>query len=525
MNLICKAILAIAAATLPATALAAGFEPIPRSYYPEGYDLVDSLLISDKVLGTAPKAGEVYYSKDVTLDPIRTSRGSYLFQPRMYYIISSLPGNAGRYYGFYSAGHNNLGEVLSGNAAAGTTSDYSLVYGTVIRPDGTREDVVIRPESEWKKLDVGKPAGTFYIHDYSSQIQMLELTFNAGGTGKATFYMPRSTHQAPQEISGMSTQRNANGTVKKRHRSFSGGYYFYLDGKATVNMKWSIADGKLTITPVGTPVTGVTGGIDEDKTWARQEITESDKRIENGKHRADFPTNEYVKKAKNRKLEALKEYMADMGGISFNVRHVTKNEILMGNKSENFPGTYYFMADRNKNGDGFVTYALDNLKNAFSQFSKSREFGADRLYQVFVNNAQVGIGMAPAPLGDALTYQVTDINPFDRTGTIHFIVPGKVYKANLGFDNRWHVDNALLQSSLEENTDIADAAKTIAANHDRIMGYKSDKRRAKIVKNYEKTVKNADIGTSFSTLEDYQYIQGRQKVRLEYQERILKELE
>lgn len=525
MNKLLKTISAFAIALLPATAMAQTFSTVDARFYPKGEDLVDSLLISDKVLGTAPKAGKVYYCKNVTLDAVRTMRGSYIFHPNMYYIISELPGNAGRYYGFYTSGHNNLQEVLSSNSTSTAAKEYDLVYGTVVRPDGTREEIAVRPESEWKKLETGKPTGTFYIDQPDSRFKTLELTFYAGGTGKATYYMPRTMHQAPQEIAGMSTQRYASGRVKKHHRTFSGGYWFYMDGKATVNIKWSLADGLLTITPVGKFVTNVTGGIDQDRTWANQHITESDKRIENGKHRADFPTNEYVKEAKSSKLETLNDYTANMGEMKYNVRHVTKNEIMMANKSNNYPGTYYFFAKRSKDDADFVGYGLENLHRVYSKFKDVREFGVDRLYQLFVNNAKVGLGMAPAPLSQAVYYQVVDINPADRTATVKFIVPNKEYKAKLKFDNRWHLDNAALQSSLEECTDIPDLAKTIAANHARIMEYKKDKRRAKIVKKYEKFVKDGGVDTSYDSIEEYTSLMERLKYRIEYQKGILKDLE
>lgn len=498
------------------------FEPLDRKYFPDKYDLVDTLLLNGNKIGTLPQAGDLHYIIDFNepaYDAYDYSRSHFSY-PATSYVVTKLPGDAGDFYGFYTTGFEKSEEVYTGKSKTG-----SIIYGTVVRPDGSRETLILRPEAAWKKLAVSKPTGTFYIHDYNNDFKTVELVFNAGGTGRIIYHMPRSYHQAPQEIGGMSTQRHANGRIKKRHRSFTGGYRFYMDGTITTPMKWKYADGELSVTPTGKATTAVSGGIDYERTWAGRTVTESDKRIENGKFRADFPTNEYVVEAKKAEKVAADEYATSLSPMEFPVVHMTQKEILIGLNSKSVPGKYYYVMDRKKESDPMMTYGLEALGTLFDTYSKAKRPAVSRLYDIFVKNGKIGISMAQAPLSSALTYKVYDINPIDRTARISFIVPSHVYDANLSFDSRWHVDNAQLQSSLTEDNTIADNRALIAANNERILEYKKDKRRSKIVKKYEKYVKNMTQPETFYTIEQYEDLCSLQKRLLEIQAETLKALE
>ncbi|GEM_PF-6789742 len=520
------------------------FEPLDRKYYPDKYELVDTILMGNKKLGTYPKAGDVYYIQDLggpsvnagfnggfgAMTVTKTVNGKkweYIpyDYPALCYIASKLPGGAGDFYGFYTTGFEKTDKMLAGEPQKNPYSRPGIIYGTVVRPDGERETYLVRPEAEWKKLAVSKPTGTFYIHDFSEDFKALEITFNAGGTGKIVYHLPRTEHQAPQEIAGMSTQRRSNGTVKKRHRSFTGGYHFYMDGTISTPMKWTYKDGKLDVTPTGKPTTNVSGGIDYEKTWAKHSVTASDKAIENGKYRADFPTNEYVVEAKKATKATVDAYAAHLEALGFPVVHMTQKEILVGLDSKNFPGKFYYMMDRNKTSDPIMGYCLDVLSGIFDKFAATRTPGHARLFNNFTSNAKIGIAMAGEPLRGCLYYKVSDINPAERTAKVDFLVPGKEYTADLRFDQKWHVDNALLQSSLKEDSGIAEKRALIAANDAKILEYKKDKRRAKIVKNYEKQVKNMKQPETFNTLNEYAELCRLQDRLLKIQEETLIALE
>lgn len=520
------------------------FKPLDPKYYPDPYDLVDTLFFRNEKKATFPQAGDIYYLQaldgpaveagfndgfgakwvEKTINGKKWEYIPYSF-PALCYIASKLPNNGGDFYGFYTTGFEKSEEMLKGAPQENPYSRFGLIYGTIVHPDGERETFIRRPESEWKKLSVSKPSGTFYVHDYSDKYQNLDITFNAGGTGRIVYHLPRTEHQAPQEIAGMSTQRRANGTVKKHHRSFTGGYWFYMNATITSPIKWTYTDGTLTITPTGKATTAVSGGINYERTWARQSITESDKQIENGKHRADFPNNEYVVAAKKSTKERVDDYAASLEQLEFPVVHMTQKEILVGTDSENFPGKFYYIINRSKTYDNIMDYGLESIDRLFQRFSAKRVPPSTKLYNHFVTNAKIGISMAQAPLAEALYYVVDDINPMDRSAKIGFVTPGHLYAATLKFDAKWHVDNSVLQSSLTEDNTIADNRARIAANNERIAEYKKDKRRAKIVKNYEKRVKDMTPAETFSTLEQFRALLGQQKRLLEIQEETLKSLE
>lgn len=522
-----------------AGAYAQNFEPLDRSYYPDKNDLVDTLLIEKEIIGTLPEVGEVYYYKYLygptfsdfndSLEPktevINGKKWTYsnYSSPAVAYVITKLPGGQGWYYGFYTPGYEKFDDAFEGKPKTHPRSKNLKIYGTVVRPDGTRETLLERMPAEWKKLSVAKPAGTYYIHDFSNDFKTLEITFAPGGTGKIVYHLPRTVHQAPQEFGGSRTERYANGSVKKRHRFLKGGYHFNLDSKITSNMKWTYANGEITITPTGKPATSIAASLNEELTWRKTTVTDADRRFENSRYRSDMPTNEYVVEAKKNKQELLDEVVAKVKELNYTVPYVTKNEILVEMPSSNFPGKYFFRMTTDKN-EGIFEYCMDNLDGIHAYYDRRRAYGADRQYKNFVNNGKIGIRMAGAPLSEALSYTVTGIDPGRRTGTISFLCPGKLYTAQLKFDDGWHVDKALLNSTLTEDTSLADRDAAIAANHDRIMQYKKDKRRGKIVKNYEKLTKEP-IGTQFISEDQYNRLVAAQTERLKLQQQTLKELE
>ena len=137
----------------------------------------------------------------------------------------------------------------------------------------------------------------------------------------------------------------------------------------------------------------------------------------------------------------------------------------------------------------------------------------------------MGIASSIPVLANNQGYVVSDINPVDRTALIGFISGGKEYEAKMQFDAKWHLDNSLVQSSLKEIDEITPVNEKISADNARILEYKKDKRRSKIVKNYEKEAKRITIPASYANLDEYFALRKKQEQMIKLQEETLKALE
>lgn len=542
MNFIIKTLTLAALTLAPLVSSAQYFEDLDGKMMPNPDDFVDPGLVDSRSLGTLPGGmGTLKYAKPLHDAEIatqydgwgavkfikRTVKGKeWVYQdylsPNIYYIISELPSGA-RYYGIYTSGYESIYDVAAGSEPKHPFTKCYAVYGTLVNPDGTTEPVIQYTQDEWKKLTIAKPTGVYYMHDFS-EFKAVEVTFNAGGTGKLVYSLPRSYHQAPQEFGGSSVQRYKSGRVKKVHRNLSGGYRFYIDGKATQTMKWKLVDGVITIERTGKPTFNVGGGIDFDRTFANMTITASDRRIEEGKHRQDFPTNEYVLEAKEMARNTLEQGVTNTN-LYLPVLHLTKNEIMLDLKKDNRVGHLYWVLDKSLEGENILSYCYDHLNEMVGLYADRREYGVKKLYEYFTRNVPSALASAPAPLSQNTGYYVGNIDPAARTGKILFTADHKVYKADLAFDSKWHLDNALVTSSLKGYIAVEAYNDSISANNAKILEYKKDKRRSKIVKNYEKEAKRIEIPASFTTIDDYYAVRKRQDEMLALQKETLSALE
>lgn len=542
MNFIYRALAVVALVVAPIVAMSQNFEPLDGRFMSDPDNFVDPALVDSRDLGTLPDGmGQLKYILPVhEAEPAtqyggwggmrfieRTINGKkWLYQdylnPYIYYIISELPSGA-RYYGLYTSGYDKIEDVAAGKQSSHPFTACYAVYGTLVNPDGSEEKVVQYLDSQWKKLAVAKPSGTYYMHNYYA-FEALEITFNPGGVGKVVAHLPRTYHQAPQEFGGSQTERYKNGRVKKVHRQLRGGYHFYMDGSATTNMKWSLKDGKLDITLTSKPTFSTKGAIDFDRSFANMEISASDRRIEEGKYRQDFPTNDYVVEAKENKKQTLEsEYRGH--DLSLPVLHLAKNEILLDIKSDNRVGHFYWVLDRQRDIDGILSYCYNNLSKLVQTYAERREYGVKKQYEFFCRNTPMGIASSIPVLANNQGYVVSDINPVDRTAMIGFISGGKEYEAKMQFDAKWHLDNSLVQSSLKEIDEITPVNEKISADNAHILEYKKDKRRSKIVKNYEKEAKRITIPASYANLDEYFALRKKQEQMIKLQEETLKALE
>lgn len=203
-------------------------------------------------------------------------------------------------------------------------------------------------------------------------------------------------HQAPQEFGGSYAERYKSGRIKKVHRNLSGGYWFYIDATATQTVKWKVDDGQIVIERTGKPAFNIGGGIDHDRSFANMEITASDRRIEEGKHRQDFPHNEYVLKAKESARQTLEEYVTNTT-LYFPTLHITKNEIMVDQKKDNRVGHYYWVLDKKSGPEYILSYCYDNLSTLIGTYADTREYGVKKQYDFFVRNTPSAIAGARTP--------------------------------------------------------------------------------------------------------------------------------
>lgn len=125
---------------------------------------------------------------------------------------------------------------------------------------------------------------------------------------------------------------------------------------------------------------------------------------------------------------------------------------------------------------------------------------------------------------DFTSYYVKDIKPLERTAVIDYVTNGELYTASIAMSSDGNLDQDLLRSSAVKDHAIEDIINNINTNHNKILSYKSDKRRKNIVKNYEKQYKRWNLDSSFNTIEEYNTRKKELNDILNAQEDVLKSL-
>lgn len=460
---------------------------------------------------------------------IRGKKQSYTVydKPFVYYGILDFP--EGRFYGLFTTGFDDLYDASNKPIEdLHPLGDVKILIGTLVNTDGSEEEIVgITPDKLLKKLS--KPNGTYNMREAYS-FKDIQFTFNPGGSGKAVF-KKQYRRQAVPYMASNTTERNKAGRVVKRHRRITGGYHFFVKTTASTNYKWEVSDnGLITITFIGKPTVIVKCEVDGDTEFQNTLISESDKRIERQLHRQDITSNEDALKEKKLATERAKDYFTENKELHISPQFIGNDKIITCYRSSKYDDLYFYSLLQRKKFDNtneWYDTALRNIPDYIASYASSRDYGIITAFPEIRRKLTKAIENTSFDLLKSATdYYAYDLADNGKSGDIRFVSNGKLYSSHFQLNNNNQLDNESLTSTLNEDKSVTDNDAKINNNHDKIIEYKKDKRRGKIVKKYEKTVKKIyPINTQFTTLNEAKEIINQQKELLKTQDLILNELE
>lgn len=248
--------------------------------------------------------------------PLATYKSEDGNEVTTYYAVINYPDD-GTFYGFSKA------------MADGTMVP---MWGQFYDTEGNLQIIMGYTPNQWKKMTVKKPSlktedkvfipATPYSPDYTIKTTMQFLP-----TGVVTFTAStKYTAYAPQEIAGEhTTRKRVGGRMRtKSTTQLTGGWYFDVSGKATVNGRWKIVGDSLKIT-FTKPVTTATATYNEKaliNKWkgeaARKFVPfelDTYRRQYMAQARADYP-NYKVGEEKDAVKEVLKYVLDEQGFTS-----------------------------------------------------------------------------------------------------------------------------------------------------------------------------------------------------------------
>lgn len=336
---------------------------------------MDIYLKPEEPLGTIKVNGtKIYYAKEYVkaqsvydykggygaitfiVETINGKKVQYLpyARPYIYYVIAELPNEAGTFYGFYTTGYDDIYTCMAKEKSELHPKGFQQpIYGTVLRPDGSRYEYLGYDSRELETEKLKNFTGTYNVFDYDSYTRV-EFTFNPGGVGTIQYVMPKTTHWATFRAKG-STRYHKNGRVKSRGRLTTGGYDFYLNKTASQKMKWTYADGKLNITPVGNATLKISGGVDDEHKYDKMVITASDKAFQKAYDREDYNSNEDVLEQKKLAKERWEYKLSTEEGWTFDIKYLGKKRFIVNKQSDTgFP--LYSINTKSKEQDNVMRY-------------------------------------------------------------------------------------------------------------------------------------------------------------------------
>lgn len=258
------------------------------------------------------------------------------------------------------------------------------VDGQVVYPNGEVESVYLHRTSDER----AKEAKLLRNKKLVSPSGFATYNFANNGAGKVTwnFY---DEYMAPQTIA--SSWREGGRT---RH-GYTGGYYFDVEGWCTQNITWIIKGDKITIkyTNKGTPSIKATlheMSLESDDHWEVE-----GKRLLNAQFRADFSTNEDVKKAKKQIREKLVK-TSTIGEVTYHFAVIEGVGLVLFREYED-EFQYWrglVLSGLNKEnecyqGDSFdYTTIFSKGKKAYENYRMNKVTSHQRIYEAFVSNAR-----------------------------------------------------------------------------------------------------------------------------------------
>ena len=425
--------------------------------------------------------------------------------PNIYYVIADLPANEGRYYGLITCGYDPIQTVLSKEKKAWhPLTRVEPVQGTIVMPDGSRKELNIHSDDEWAKANLKQPAGSYWALN-SLGAKKLNLTFNPGGTGSMTIYgYTKEWNLELVQAESIGGQRNSyTGRMRKGARDLSGGYTVWMTPVGKRAFKWKLnADGEIEITPTGAATGSHEEGISENQQGAEQYYaSKSEEQTHKAQQRNDFKNqNEEAREARKEMNSAGKEAAEAFGAFKLKPQHISRKEMLADYNG----ATLYFTSAQPDPNDPYQTKLYGTLGSMRSYTANRRSFGAETILNNYKMDAKRAVAAHPEIFGNNPQFEVYDIDIKTGKARLIFISENTYKQGKLHIDRKGRFDTEAFKSSLLDYNELPKLQEKIEELNSQIMSYKSDKRKKKIVGNYEKGYKNfVKQERNFSTYRKY----------------------
>ena len=260
------------------------------------------------------------------------------------------------------------------------------VDGQVVYPDGRVEGVYLYRTSD----EIANEIKLLKNKKLVSPNETATYTFASNGTGKLTWSL-YGEYLAPQAVA--SSWREGGRT---RH-GYTGGYYFSVEGTCTQNITWKIKDDKITIKFISEGTPSVKATLEEMKPESDDYWEVQYKRQLNAQFRADFPTNEDVKKAKKQMREKLVD-TSTLGEVTFHFAYVEGVGLVLFRIDDDDEYEDYVLGQflrgiypENEcyNGNTFEYLNIYRKgKIAYITYRENASTSHQRIYEAFVSNAR-----------------------------------------------------------------------------------------------------------------------------------------
>lgn len=494
-------------------------------------------------------------------------------EPVFYYAILDLPNEEGRFYGIITTGYNSINTVR--DKPKQEWHPYTEVIplkGSIIKPDGSVENFIINREKELKEQMVSKSIGSYWANDKLG-FEEVNMVFNSNGTGLLTGYKGSYSWTllymlAPE--SGLGAKKTPSGNFRGGARKFTGGYEIWMRPVLKRNFKWNMnEDGEIIITPYGTTTVTIEDGIIKNE---RQIFSsEFDRKFAENEDKQDFKTNKEAVLHRKFFKEMIKCNFEKIDKIIMNPLMLSKNEMVTTisikiNDNEGFDVEPFYKEDQSfydifmywweedlsqleQHIDKVVFSYFKNKKNimsnlgtiletkpyAYEYFPKyyqkalnEKENGAKKRYDKICSNIKLFILEHKELFGERTDYEIKDINIKNNTAKINFVdSPNSYFTGEINFNNGLELDTENLKRSLVSDMSVKENADKIESQNKEILIYKKakDKELKNSINNYEKNYKKFNKDISFNSVESHDNVIARQKMILEIQYQMLKEIE
>ncbi len=528
---------------------AQSFHDLPKSEYDDSF--VDTFLPADESLGSLTidknnwdlKYYDQIFSASATNEGPKTFveknkktgksvTHNVLASPYVYYAILDMP-SGDRFYGIVTTGYDDMETIINKpNYDWHPYTKVEAVSGTVVDANGNQSDFTSFSDADLYKPKNIKPVGTYYIDDFGGY-ERVSFTFYQGGTGSLKLVPYVHTQRFITYSGGDLKKKTASGRVKRRTNVVMGGpHSWQISSKQ--NFKWSIDDwGTLTITPTGAvtiiPKDWVTEG-DGNTYWSSKADSIRSRRQAENDHK--YLHDEIIEYNKEMKISAKKD--AEIFGaqaLSIFDPQITKTEIIgnIGSFSKSAQSKIHLkteLADKlpNKLNEMKLAYAKEVYNNVpliKKTWDTKRKFGVDIQYSKWKDRTKIFVVRNKDIFGVNPDYTV--FNPSVKNGkaNIVFYNNGKRCIADLHFNNEGKIDIDKLKQSITFDNEIEENNAKIDQLNSQILEYKKDKRRRKIIKEYEKELRYSFIPSTFSNASEFQKIIKLQKELIKNQQETL----